>query len=367
MHPLEDMAMDFHQIEVQNKKFETADCVRLGFKIPENLKERFQNKAGQYITIELDVNGETCRRSYSLCTTPLENQWAIGVKRVPGGKVSNYLVDELKEGDILSIAAPEGSFIVTPKPEKKTDHYFIAAGSGITPVIAMIKAIIEEEPKSCCYLLYGSRSEDTIIFNEELRSLQSRYEGQLIIRHQLSSLAKSGVLGGLFSKKKKVEGNRHPGRITAKNFSQFLEDYPSLTGDRQFYICGPTSMMEAIKDQLRGKGVDQKTIHTEYFFIEEDDKAGASGAGKVTVLLEGETIEINVPADKTILDVLIEEGKNPPYSCTSGACSSCVAKVTSGEVTMDSCFALDDDEVAEGYILSCQAHPKTANVTIEYE
>ncbi len=364
------MANTFHTIRLQNKKIETSDTFSFYLDIPEDLKNVFQFKAGQYITVEVDYQGETLRRSYSLSSSPFEESMAFTVKRVQNGKVSNYLIDHINEGDTLNIGTPEGKFIVRPNPTEKRDHYFIAAGSGITPVMSMIKALLEEEPKSSLYLFYGNRTKDSIIFKSTLDQIAQKHQGQLHISYCLSGVKPAGKLKGLFSRNK-IDWDGKYGRINATLLQEFLEEYPARSPKPIFYICGPGGLIESSEDFLQTKGIDKSHILREYFSSPDQQKeasqAGSNASGSVTVKLNGDEFEINVPAEKSILDVLIDEGKNPPYSCTSGACSSCVAKVLDGEVSMDSCYALDDDEVKDGYILTCQAHPTSEKVTIEYE
>ncbi len=364
------MANTFHTLRLQNKKIETSDTVSFYLEIPEGLSETFNFTAGQYITVEVDYKGETLRRSYSLSTSPYENEMAFTVKRVQDGRVSNYLIDQIQVGDDMTIGAPEGKFVAKANPALKRDHYFIAAGSGITPVMSMIKTLLEEEPKSSLYLFYGNRTEDSIIFKATLDQLSKTYEGQLHLSYCLSGVKPKGKLKGLFSKKTNDWEGKY-GRINANLLAEFMEDFPPRNSEQIYYLCGPGGLIESTEDFLSTKGIAKSAILKEYFSSPDETKeassSGAGGAGNVLVKLDGDEFEISIPADKSILDVLIDEGKNPPYSCTSGACSSCVAKVLEGEVSMDSCFALDDDEVKDGYILTCQAHPVSEKVTIEYE
>jgi len=237
-------------------------------------------------------------------------------------------------------------------------------------MMSLIKTILEEEPKSSVHLYYGNSDENNIIFNEELSHLESKYKGQFSLRHLLSNPIKTK--SGFFSKSKS-SWQGWTGFPNQENISKFLQENPS-NGNQQIYmICGPTIMMDIVNAALLGQGIQKDQIKVEYFGSATDDKpAGAtvqtdSDDFVVKVKLKGEEIDIAVPSKKTILDVLLEQKKDAPFSCTSGACSTCMAKVTSGKVEMDACYALDDDEVANGYILACQAHPVTADVVIEFE
>jgi ring-1,2-phenylacetyl-CoA epoxidase subunit PaaE len=290
---------------------------------------------------------------------------------VPKGKISNYLNDTAKAGQTLDVMPPQGRFTPSLAPEKRNTYYFFGAGSGITPLMSILKTILEEEPQSTVYLLYGNRNEASILFRDELGHLEKRYEGQLKVVHTLSrpQADKPKGLAGLFSKGQTAwEGWK--GRIDAKAVNAFLAAYPASAKQPICFICGPGDMINAAADVLRTANIPEQNIFTERFEnVSSGDVPhikGVEGA-QVTVHWQKRTYEVTVPAKKTILDVLISERINPPYSCTSGACSTCMAKVLRGEVKMEACYSLDEDEVQAGYILTCQAHPKTDVVEISYD
>lgn len=357
--------MNFYNLKVSAVERETPDAVSLFLEIPAELKDTFSYKAGQYLTLQFQLNGQEVRRAYSMCSSPLEKELAVTVKRVEGGLVSPHINSNIKPGDEISVSAPEGRFCPEIDAGQRKDYYFFAAGSGITPVYSIIKTILEEEPQSNVHLLYGNREKDSIIFAKGLEELQKRFEGQLMIERTLSQPPKKG----LFSRDKSWEGWK--GRIDAKMIKRFLEMYPNRSPQTAaFYLCGPSGMIEVAKEVLSSQGVDKRHVHMEYFTTPEDENGkavkGLEGA-LAKVELNGEWVEVTVPPGKTILDALIAAKYDPPYSCTSGSCSTCMAKLQEGKVEMEVCYALDEEEVEEGYILCCQSHPKSPEVKLTFE
>lgn len=366
--------MQFHELSIKSKKQETPDTVTLELDIPSELEGVYSYKQGQYVTLKHQYQGRELRRSYSMSSSPRDNKLAITVKKVKGGIVSSFLHDQLKVGDKLEVGTPEGRFYVALDANKRRTYYLFGAGSGITPLASIIKTTLEAEPMSTIFLLYGSRNEEQIIFREELDNLSQRYSGQLFVEHILSQPVKgSGGLLGMF-KKSSSNWNGKTGRISAQAVERYLEENMphGPESDCVYFICGPGDMTDAVEKAILDRHIDPKQIHAERF-VNATHVPGevtgpvAEGGARLIVHLRGEKIETIVPTGQTILDVLVREKYEVPYSCTAGACSTCMAKVVSGKVKMDACYALDDDEVKAGYCLTCQAKTDSDTVEITYD
>ena len=362
------MSHAFHNLTVKKVVEETDQSKSIYFDIPDQIKEDYQYRAGQYLTLKFDINGNEERRSYSICTSPLESDLGVNVKRVKKGLISNHVNDIAKAGVEMAVMTPDGNFTLDLSEHKQRDFYFFASGSGITPVISMIKTILEEEPKSTCYLLYGNTDENSVIFKDELQGLADKYAGQFIYQQTLSKplREKAGGLKGLFSKGK-MNWTGWIGRIDQSKVDQFLDENQKKSVEAHYLVCGPGAMIDTIIDHLEGKGISDEFLHTERFVSSKPAGSGDGVGGQVKVHLAGKTYDVVVPADKTILDALIDEKIDAPYSCTSGACSTCVAKVHSGEVSMDVCYVLVDSEVKAGYVLTCQARCQSPEVELTFE
>jgi ring-1,2-phenylacetyl-CoA epoxidase subunit PaaE len=368
--------MDFFQLTIKSKTAETPDTVTLELDVPLELQDLFHYKQGQYLTLRLALGGRELRRSYSMSSSPLENRLAVTVKKVAGGQASSYLHDQAQVGDALEVAPPEGRFFSELNPDKRRTYYLFGAGSGITPLLSIAKTILESEPMSAIFLLYGSRDEENIIFRDALDQLAERYVGQLHVEHVLSRPRKESGSGGLFGMFKKSTTNWQGkvGRITGRLATTFLdENMPhGPEADCCYFICGPGDMADAVKATLLGRGILAKQIHTEHFVNATHTpgdiaEGSASGGRRVVAHLKGARIELPVPEGATVLDVLVKAKHDPPYSCTAGACSTCMAKLLNGKVRMEACYALDDEEVKAGYILTCQSHLETDVVELTYD
>jgi ring-1,2-phenylacetyl-CoA epoxidase subunit PaaE len=366
--------MEFHSLTVQNIIRETPDTVTIELDVPATLAEAFKYQAGQYITIRHEHGGHEVRRSYSMSSSPHEGRLAVTVKKVKGGRMSTWLHDSIQPGATLEVAPPEGRFYNTLHPEKRRTYYLFGAGSGITPLMSILRSVLEAEPMSAIFLLYGSRNEEQIIFRDALEQLSERYTGQLYVEHVLSQPQKqSGGLFGIF-KKSTANWAGKTGRINASIISQFLDENPphGPESDCLYFLCGPGNMIETVQSALNGRSIPDKQIYVEHFATAsaapgEGTAAASAGGTRLIVHLKGQRIETLVPTGATILDAMVRDKVDAPYSCTAGACSTCMAKVIQGQVSMDVCYALDTDEVNAGYILTCQARPTADLVEISFD
>ena len=363
----------FFSLPISSIQPETDQAITVSFKPEAADADQFNFFAGQYLTLKFIINGKEERRAYSMCSAPHDDEIAVTIKRVTGGIVSNHIADNLRAGDTVEVMPPQGRFLAKPDPSVRRDYYLFGAGSGITPLMSILRTLLEHEPKSSVHLLYGNRDEENIIFADQLNVLQSRYEGQLVVHHTLSrpKKYKIGGLKGLFSGGK-PKWTGAIGRIEIKTVQDFISTNPGAVEDKCYYICGPGQMIDNVEQALLGFGIKKDVINSERFVSANDNKKKKEATspvvgGKVFVKLSGKEIEVDLKPGQTILDGLLEAGAAPPYSCLAGACSTCMAKVTKGGVKMDACFAIDDDEIAEGYILACQSHPTTPEVHVEFE
>ena len=368
------MVGEFIPLKVNEVRKETEDTVSILFEYPGGDKEAFPYRPGQYLTIKWHDGKEEHRRSYSISSVPEDDLIHITIKEVPKGAVSPMLNREIKAGDVLEVMFPEGRFTTEFDPDKKRTIFLIGAGSGITPLISLVRAALEKEPKSTVVLLYGSRTESQIIFRHDLDKLAERYKGQLFVYYTLSKPEDGGLLKNLFGKKK-PEWQGMKGRISSTHIKKILDQHPFSHGNSLFFVCGPGDFIQTAEKSLLSFGIDESVIKKEFFTPPSSEHPTVNvgetmkhtgKASTVTVHLRGETIIAKV-TDQTILDTLLDLGYDAPYSCHAGACATCMAKVLQGSVEMDACFALNDHEIASGYILSCQSHPTTEVVEITYD
>lgn len=356
------MSNKFHDLSVESVQVETEDCVVVSFDIPSENQKEYAFTSGQYLTLEAKINGEDVRRSYSLCSAPFENKWSVAIKQVEDGKFSTYANKELKAGDIIKVMEPDGNFKLEINEGNENHYVAFAAGSGITPIMSMIKSVLNGEPRSKFTLFFGNRNFDSIIFREQLEALKNKYLNRLSVHHILS--------------KEKLGSPLFFGRIDAQKCSKLSTVFFDPSAVTNFYLCGPAQMIFDVRDELKNLGVDASKIHFELFNTDDikvekkEEKASYDPAteSKVTIVLDEESFEMPLAyGGKSILDAALEAGADLPYACKGGVCSTCKAKVVEGEVVMDLNYALEPDEVENGFVLTCQSHPRTATLTVDFD
>ncbi|MGZ3864552.1 MAG: 2Fe-2S iron-sulfur cluster-binding protein [Bacteroidia bacterium] len=352
----------FYSLKVNDVKRETADAVSVAFEVPPQLWPEYQYKQGQYLTLKLKVDGEEIRRSYSVCTSPFaEKELRIAIKEVKGGKGSTYANRKLKIGDMIEVMTPMGTFHSPLSGSAKKHYVLFAGGSGITPMMSILKSVLYIEKQSSITLIYANRDEDATIFKAELEKLAETHADKLKVVFVYD--APKGNVPDL-----------HKGIPTKEKISALLENYGGSKAD-EYFICGPGPFMENAKSVLEGLKVAKEKIHIEYFtaVIEAVAKAeglptGQNVKSKVTVSLYGIETEFELKTEgASILDAAIDAGVDAPFSCKGAVCCTCRAKVLEGKVKMDANFALTDAEVADGFVLTCQAHPLTEKVVLDYD
>lgn len=355
-----------YSLTVADVEAETDSAIKVSFTVPEDLRDTFSYHQGQYLTLESTIDGEPVRRSYSICSGINDEAMQVAIKRVEGGVYSNYANESLKRGDTVQVMPPQGSFFTTLDPGQARRYLFISSGSGITPVISNIKSILEEEPESCVTLLYGNQRSNTIMFRETLSFLKNRFMTRF---HWVNILSRedqgADVLNGRLNNRKGGELNQR--LIDLKSFDEY-------------FICGPESMISEVSRGLRSVGATEENIHYELFASSAEDaravvekhharvKEYGGRLSNVTVIMDGRASEFELTADgENVLDAGINHGIDLPYSCKGGVCSTCKAKLVDGEVDMDITHGLEAAELASGFILTCQAHPITAKVVVDFD
>lgn len=346
----------FHKLAISELHRETEACVTISFQVPAEFKDAFKFKAGQYLTLKSTINGNEVRRDYSICSSPNSGLLKVAVKAVKDGNFSSFANSQLKVGDVMEVASPNGRFIFEPDNSKSRTIAAFAAGSGITPVMSILKTVMEEESKSDFVLVYGNKSsKDTIFFNELLQ-LQSKYLERLKIHFVYSQSQEDQSLFG---------------RIEKSTVNFILKNNYSDTKFDRFYICGPEPMIHSVKDVLLENGVNESQILFELFTVTTPvkpmDSGLIDGKTKVTIMLDDEETTFVMDQKKSVLEAALAEKLDAPYSCQGGICSSCLARLTEGEVTMRQNNILTDSELEEGLILTCQAHPTTSTIRVDYD
>jgi ring-1,2-phenylacetyl-CoA epoxidase subunit PaaE len=355
------MSTHFYPLTIKDIRNETADCVSISFHVPNELKEIFKFNQGQHLTIKKVINGNEIRRNYSLCTAPIENDLRIAIKKIDGGIFSTYANENLKVGDSLEVLPPLGKFNTSLDVTHQKKYVAFAAGSGITPIISNIKSILNNEPESECILIYGNKYTNSIIFKEELEALKNKFLQRFQLVHILS--------------RESTETPINNGRIDIEKLTQLSKLIQWKKID-EFFLCGPEEMIVTTKDFLEALNIDRKKIHFELFNASAKPKTNIASSSKasniksnITIISDGRTFEIAMQANekKSILDAALNVVADLPFACKGGVCCTCKAKLIEGKVEMDVNWGLEQEEIEQGYILTCQSHPTTEKVVIDFD
>jgi len=345
---------NFHSLVISEVKQETPNSVSIALEIPDQLSEIFQFKAGQYITFKHLHQGEELRRAYSICSSPKSGEIRVGVKKVKDGNFSVYANTQLKAGDSLEVMEPEGHFIFEPTVSKQAHYAAFAAGSGITPVLSIIKEVMEREPESTFVLVYGNKTLKEAMFYSELEALKNQYTNRFKIEY-------------IFSRSK--EHNALQGRIDRSVVNYLLKNKYGESQFSTYFLCGPEAMINEVSETLQERGVSKEQILFELFTSSEEGELTESHDGntKITITLDDETESFVMSQKQSVLDAALDQGLDAPFSCQGGICSTCIARVKKGKVEMRKNQILTDSELEEGLVLTCQSHPTTATLEIDYD
>lgn len=351
------MNQHFYPLTVLETREEIKGATTVMFAVPAELQSVFQWRAGQHLTLRFHSDGEELRRSYSISSSPFSGDpLRITVKRVKDGRISNHINDKVKAGDQIDIMPPFGGFHLDPEANSRRTHYFFGAGSGVTPLFAMLHSVLVAEPYSDVRFAYGNASDKSIIFNKTLEQLSAEHGQRLSVAHILSEPS-------MWSS----QTYWRKGRVDQAAVEAFINEHPPYAQDAQYYICGPGGMNKAVKAALMGLDVPTERIHLESYggAIETDDSVSGMAA-TARVSLHGVEHEVAIAAGQTVLAAVRAAGLEPPFSCQSGVCGACRAKLTGGSVHMRARMALEEDEIAGGAILTCQSLATTPELTLAY-
>ena len=353
------MSQKFYPLVVSDILKTTADCSVIEFDVPEELDEQFDFSAGQYLTLKAIINGEEVRRSYSLCSSPLDGSWKVAVKKIEDGRFSSFANDILKVGDTLEVMPPNGRFS-RPISDTPKNYVAFAAGSGITPIFSIIKTHLAKEPESTFTLFYINQSVQSMILREEIEGLKNIYLNRFELYHFLTKEERDAPLFN--------------GRIDLKKLEQISNLLIDINSIDDYFICGPTEMIFMIRDFLIEKGIDEKKVHFELFNTTSGGKKKKvidetnTDLSQVAVINNGTKINFTMnQGGENILDAALRNHADLPFACKGGVCCTCRAKLIEGEVNMEVNYALEEEEVEQGYILTCQAIPKTKNLVVDFD
>jgi ring-1,2-phenylacetyl-CoA epoxidase subunit PaaE len=356
------LSTKFYPLTIAAIEPETSDCVSMVLEVPKNLQSVFKFQPGQNLTFRIFQNGIEHRRNYSICSGVNDNEWRVAVKKIPNGIFTNYIHHLAKAGESIEVLPPTGHFTIPALPDEPVHLLAIAAGSGITPILSMIKSTLQNYPKAKFTLIYGNSFRHSIIFREQLENLKNQYIDRLTIHYLLS--------------REKMSSELHTGRISPEKLEQFKGKLIHYDHIQHVFVCGPAELIFSTKEYFLNQGLSNKQIHFELFNaptapVHTQQQSSASGDQKMSqVEVKVDGIQFSFPLAQegiSLLDAALAEGANLPFACKGGVCSTCKAKLTKGTVRMDQNYALEEDEVEQGYILTCQSHPTSDCVSVDFD
>ncbi len=345
----------FYKLTIKDVKRETKEAVSVSFNVPLEFRDFYKFSAGQYLNLKLTLDGQEIRRAYSICSSPKSDELRIAIKGLKNGVFSQFANQNLKPGDLLEVGTPEGNFTFRPDTDRQNYYAGFAAGSGITPILSIIHSVLEDEPNSSFVLVYGNKTPEETIFHQELHDLQLKYTGRFFINFVYSQA--------------KVEGELF-GRIERSTVNFILNNKFKNIEFAKFYLCGPEEMITTVAAVLKEHNVVEKDIKFELFTstaVENKIDIAAEGHTMITVMVDDEEATFEMSPKQTVLEAALKNGLDAPYSCQGGICSSCLARVKSGTAEMKKNAILTDGEIAAGLILTCQAHPTSAELYVDYD
>ncbi len=345
----------FYKLAVKDIIRETPEAISVLFNVPSELKENYRFTAGQYINLKLTLDGNEIRRAYSICSTPESGELKIAIKAIKNGYFSKFANEQLTAGKVLEVGTPEGKFIFEPDASRQKNYAAFVAGSGITPVLSILQTVLEQEPNSTFVLVYGNKSSNETIFYNQLHDLQLKYVGRFFVHYVFSQQKADDQLFGRIDKSvvNFVLKNKHK----EKEFDKF-------------YLCGPEEMINTVSAVLKENNVKEKDIKFELFSAsssENEIQKSLEGHTKITVLVDGDETSFEMSQKQSLLEAALKQGLDAPYSCQGGICSSCIARISKGTAEMKKNTILTDGEIAEGLILTCQAHPTSSEIFVDYD
>lgn len=358
------MSSEFHRLTIKDIRSETRDSISVCLDVPDELAEAFMFRAGQHITLKADVNGEELRRNYSLCVSPHEGEVRVAIKRILDGRFSNWANETLKKGESIEVMAPHGAFTTMFSPDTQKSYLGIAGGSGITPILSLLKTALLSEPSSRFTLLYGNRDSDSVMFLETLAALKNKFMDRLEVYHFLEDEEDEDV--PLFN-----------GRLDREKLDSLAGSLIDAGNIDEIFICGPGPMMDAAESAFLTLGIPQASIHVERFTVDrpstdevrriEENRKAAEGR-KISIVMDGRRRKLSYDSSHgSILENIHAAGMPAPFACKAGVCATCRAKLVSGEVEMAVNYGLSPEEVEQGYVLTCQALPLSDDVVLDFD